>query len=309
MVGKIRKYLELIRFSHTLFAMPFALLAAAMAWFGDGISPTLPFRVWDWVGILVCMVFARAAAMAFNRVVDRKIDALNPRTKNRHLPAGKITTAQAVGFTGVCALGFLAGTCCFLPRNPIPVVFAVPVLLFLFGYSFAKRFTWLVHFWLGGALMLAPIAAWVAIRGEVLLPYLLSGTFAFPTMEYSPLVLALGVAFWTAGFDMIYACMDVEFDQTHRVFSVPGCFGIRAALRLAAVCHAVVVGILACLPWVYPPFGRLWWGGCGVIAILLIYEHSVVDVRDPGKVNVAFFHVNAIISGTLLAVGLGDLFF
>ncbi len=162
------RLLELIRFSHTLFALPFALLAAAMAWSANRrATPPVAFRWLDLLGILVCMVFARSAAMAFNRLADRRFDALNPRTETRHLPTGALGAGSVALFTAVCSLGFVAGTLLFLPRNWIPLWASVPVLLFLFGYSFAKRFTALSHLWLGAALMLAPLAAWVAIRGTL----------------------------------------------------------------------------------------------------------------------------------------------
>ena len=232
-----RRLLELIRFSHTLFALPFALLAAAMAWSANArAEPPIPFRWLDLLGILVCMVTARSAAMAFNRLADRRLDALNPRTRQRHLPAGTLGAASVIAFTAVCSLGFVAGTLLFLPHNPIPLYASLPVLVFLFGYSYAKRFTALAHFWLGGALMLAPVAAWVAIRAEV---------------AYAPLLLGTAVLLWVAGFDMIYACQDFEFDVQMRLRSVPARYGVAAALRLAALCHFVMVGLLLALPLVY----------------------------------------------------------
>ena len=164
MLHRLRQLLELIRFSHTLFALPFALLAAVMAWTAP---PPVAFRVQDLAGILVCMVFARSAAMACNRVADRRLDRLNPRTEMRHLPTGALRVGSVVVFTAVCALGFVAGTLLFLPENWIPLYASLPVLLFLFAYSHTKRFTLLSHFWLGAALMLAPLAAWVAIRAEI----------------------------------------------------------------------------------------------------------------------------------------------
>ena len=154
----VRHLLEMIRFSHTLFALPFALLAAVMAWAANWRGdPPIEFRWQDLAGILACMVFVRSAAMAFNRLADRRLDALNPRTKMRHLPTGTLSVASVVLFTAISSLGFVAGTLLFLPRNPLPFWFSVPVLLFLFAYSLAKRFTVLAHFWLGAALM---FAAW-----------------------------------------------------------------------------------------------------------------------------------------------------
>ena len=292
MLRRIRQLLEMIRFSHTLFALPFALLAAVMAWAANARGdPPVPFRWHDVAGLLVCMVFARSAAMAFNRLADRRLDALNPRTKDRHLPAGVLSLGSVVAFTVVCSLGFVAGTLLFLPGNPIPLYAAGPVLAFLFLYSFTKRFTLLSHFWLGTALALAPVAAWVALRAEI---------------AAAPLVLGGAVVLWVAGFDLIYACQDVEFDAEMRLFSVPARWGVPAALRLAAACHAGMVVFLAVLPWVYPGFGAIYGSGVAVIALLLIYEHSLVRPDDLTRVNRAFFHVNAVVSLGLFCVGTID---
>ena len=198
----------------------------------------MPFRWLDLVGILVCMVTARSAAMAFNRLADRQIDALNPRTKMRHLPSGVLSVGGVWAFTIVCSLGFVLATLLFLP-NWIPLAASLPVLLFLFGYSYAKRFTLLSHVWLGIALALAPSAAWVVLRAEIAWP---------------PLVLSTAVALWVAGFDMIYACQDYAFDVSMRLHSVPARLGIVGALRLAAACHFAMLVLLACLPWIYPLF-------------------------------------------------------
>jgi len=289
---RIRRLLEMIRFSHTLFALPFALLAAVMAW-KTNANEGIAFRPLDLVGILVCMVFARSAAMAFNRLVDRRIDALNPRTASRHLPTGALSVGNVVCFTIVSSLGFVGGTLLFLPHNPIPLVTSVPVLLFLLGYSLSKRFTAMAHFWLGAALMLAPWAAWVAVRGEIL---------AWP-----PLLLGAAVMFWVAGFDMIYACQDEEFDRDMRLQSIPARFGIVGALRMAASCHLVMVGLLLGLGFVYNDFGWLYRGGVSLIAVLLIYEHWLVRPDDLSQVNRAFFHVNAVVSIGLLVLGSLDL--
>lgn len=290
---RLRHFLELIRFSHTLFALPFALLAAVMAWAMNRESdPPIPFRWLDLAGILVCMVFARSAAMAFNRLADRRIDALNPRTAGRHLPAGILSAASVAAFTAVSSLGFIAATLLFLPRNPWPLACSVPVLLFLLAYSFTKRFTALAHFWLGTALALAPLAAWVAIRAEI---------------DWPPLVLGAAVILWVAGFDIIYACQDAEFDARMRLSSLPVRLGVAGALRLAALCHLAMLGFLAALPVVYPAFGRIYLAGVAAIAILLVYEHSIVRPDDLTRVNRAFFHVNAVVSIGLLAAGCADL--
>ena len=287
MLSRLRQLLEMIRFSHTLFALPFALLAAAMAWKEKG-----QFRWRELIGIFVCMVFARSAAMAFNRLADRRLDGLNPRTAMRHLPAGVLSVGSVVWFTIVSSAGFVAGTLLFMP-NLLPLYASMPVLLFLMAYSYTKRFTAAAHFWLGAALMLAPLAAWVAICGEI---------FAWP-----PLLLGAAVMFWVAGFDMIYACQDVEFDKKMRLRSVPARFGVVGALRMAAICHAGTIGLLASLPLVYDGLRTVYLIGVAAIAGLLVYEHCLVRPDDLSRVNRAYFHVNAIVSLGLLAVGLIDL--
>jgi 4-hydroxybenzoate polyprenyltransferase len=278
----------MIKFSHTLFALPFALLGAAMAAKGpEGWRG----RWQDWLGILLCMATARSSAMAFNRLVDRRIDALNPRTAIRHLPAGTLSVATVAIFTVVSAVGFLASTLLFLPRNPWPLILAVPVLLWLLGYSYAKRFTSLAHFWLGFALAMAPMAAWIALRGD---------------LAWSPALLGLAVLLWVSGFDIIYACQDADFDRSHGLHSVPGQLGVQGALRLAALCHAAMVGALIGLGLAYP-MGTIYFVGVGIVAILLIYEHAIVRPDDLTRVNLAFFQVNIGISLGLLVVGLVDL--
>lgn len=287
------RILEMIRFSHTLFALPFALLAAVMAWAVNAQEqPPIAFRWQDLLGILLCMVFARSASMAFNRLADRRMDALNPRTEKRHLPTGALSVASVAAFTGTCALGFVASTLLFLPGNPLPLYASVPVLLFLFAYSLTKRFTVLAHFWLGTALMLAPIAAWVAIRAEVAWP---------------PVVLGAAVMLWVSGFDIIYACQDYEFDVKMRLHSVPARLGIASALRLAALLHVGTGALLAILPTVYPLFGWIYYLGVSAIALLLLYEHAIVRPDDLTRVNQAFFHVNAVVSIGLLLIGSLDL--
>ncbi|MHB8897429.1 MAG: 4-hydroxybenzoate octaprenyltransferase [Thermoguttaceae bacterium] len=287
------RLLGMIRFSHTLFALPFALLAAVMAWAaGSHQDPPAGFRGLDLAGILLCMVFARSASMAFNRLTDRRLDALNPRTGNRHLPTGALSVASVALFTAVCSAGFVASTLLFLPANPLPLYASVPVLLFLLAYSFTKRFTLLAHFWLGAALMLAPIAAWVAIRGELAWP---------------PVVLGGAVMLWVSGFDIIYACQDYDFDVKMRLHSVPARLGIARALRVAAALHCGMVVLLALLPAVFPEFGWVYGLGVAVIALLLVYEHSLVRPDNLARVNQAFFHVNAVVSLGLLAIGGLDL--
>jgi 4-hydroxybenzoate polyprenyltransferase len=282
----------MIRFSHTLFALPFALLAAAMAWkLNARETPPRPFRWIDLLGIVLCMVTARSAAMAFNRLADRQIDALNPRTRTRHLPTGVLSVGGVWAFTVLCSLGFVAATLLFLP-NWIPLAASVPVLLFLFGYSYAKRFTALAHLWLGVALAMAPSAAWVVLRAELAWP---------------PVVLSAAVALWVTGFDIIYSCQDYAFDVSMHLHSLPARLGIPAALRLAAACHFAMLLLLAVLPRFYSLFGVIYLIGVAAIGLLLLYEHWLVRPDDLSRVNRAFFHVNAVVSVGLLVLGLVEL--
>jgi 4-hydroxybenzoate polyprenyltransferase len=289
MLTRIRHILEMIRFSHTLFALPFALLAAALAW-RENFRQGFPFRTQDLVGILLCMVFARSMAMAFNRLVDRRIDAENPRTAMRHLPAGLLSVPAVTAFCVVCALGFIGSTLLFLP-NLWPLYLSVPVLAFLCGYSYAKRFTALCHYWLGAALSLSPIAAWIALRGELAWP---------------PVLLGAAVFFWVGGFDIIYACQDVAFDQKSGLSSIPARFGVPKALRLALGSHIIMLACLAGLWWT-ADLGWPFAVGVVLVAILLAYEHSLVRPDDLARVNLAFFHVNAVISVGLFIVALADI--
>ncbi len=294
MPERIRHILEMIRFSHTVFALPFALLATIMAWClpaPGGEKVTLSWQAG--LGIVLCMVFARSAAMAFNRLVDRKIDAENPRTATRHLPAGILSVPSVVLFTLACSIGFVASTLLFWP-NWLPLACSVPVLAFLCGYSYTKRFTSLAHYWLGISLMLAPICAWVAIRGEVVLQH--------PADILPAVMLGLGVLFWVAGFDIIYACQDAEFDRDAKLRSIPAKYGVPGALRIAAVSHLLAVLAFALLPFTAPLLGLIYWLGLAAVAGLLLYEHALVRPSDLSKVNLAFFHVNTII-------GLGVLIF
>lgn len=286
----LRRLLEMIRFSHTIFALPFALLSAALAWRDE------PFRWLDLLGILLCMIFARSAAMAFNRVADRRIDALNPRTEKRHLPAGSLSIRAVVLFTLICSLAFVASTLLFRlrePANPWPSYLAVPVLAFICAYSFTKRFTVLAHFWLGASLMLAPLAAWIAIRGLVDLA--------------TPLTIGGAVLFWVSGFDILYACQDADFDRKAKLSSIPARLGIPASLKVALGCHVVMIGLLLLLAFVSPHLGTIYLVGLGAIAALLAYEHWLVRPDDLTRVNKAFFQVNGIISMGLLVLVLVQL--
>ncbi len=283
----VPQFLGLVKFSHTLFALPFALLGGVLAakgaegWHG---------RPRDWLGILLCMALARSAAMAFNRLVDRDFDAQNPRTASRHLPAGLLSVRSVAMFFTCCCVGFIASATLFLP-NRWPLILSVPMLIWLCGYSFAKRFTSLAHVWLGSALMLAPIAAWIALRGD---------------LRWPPFLLGLAVLFWVTGFDVIYACQDVDFDRKQGLHSIPSQLGIINSLRLAAVCHLLMLLCLIGLGLSFP-MGKIYFTGIGAIALLLTYEHSIVHPDDLSRVNVAFFNINIVISMGLLALGVLDL--
>lgn len=302
------RILKLIRFSHTVFALPFALTAALLAWSlplpADPANPSpatdvarlLPGFQWKTLmGILACMITARSAAMAFNRWTDRVFDAENPRTRNRHLVTGELSSFQVLMFTFVAGAAFLASTAIFLP-NPWPLRLAIPVLAVVLGYSYAKRFTALSHIWLGFSLLLAPVGAWISIRGERL-----------PENPWDLLpaaVLGLAVLLWVTGFDVIYACQDADFDRSRGLKSIPARVGIPAALRWASLCHVGMVMVLAALPWLAPQLqlGSIYFWGVVAAAGLLIYEHLLVQPRDLSRVNLAFFQVNAIISVGLLLV-------
>ena len=287
----LRRLLELVRFSHTLFALPFALLSAVLAWSREGA-----FRVLDLAGILLCMVFARSAAMAFNRLVDRRIDAANPRTAGRHLPAGLLSVSAVAGFTVACALGFVAATLVFVLRdepNYWPIRLSGPVLAFICLYSFTKRFTAFAHFWLGALLMLAPLSAWIAIRGAHDLA--------------APLLIGGAVMFWVAGFDILYACGDAEFDRQAKLHSLPARLGVRVSLRVALACHAVMLALLFALYASTPELGAVFLAGLIAVGVLLAYEHWLVRPNDLTRVNRAFFQVNAVVSVGLFVLVLVQL--
>lgn len=288
-------YLELIRFSHTIFALPFAVLAAVLALClplpsGEAIH----LRVRDMAGLLLCMVFARSAAMAFNRLVDRRYDATNPRTLDRHLPAGKLGVQEVWWFIIGCCSAFVTTTALFLP-NWLPLAASIPVLCWLLGYSFAKRFTASAHLWLGVALALAPLCTWVALRGIVVVDC--------PSDLMSPLLLSISVAWWVTGFDIIYACQDFEFDRQSGLNSIPAKFGLVIALRIAAALHAGMVLALMCLPLVDSQLGlgTIYYVTLLAVAGLLAYQHYLVRPNDLRRVGLAFFQINAVISLVLMS--------
>jgi 4-hydroxybenzoate polyprenyltransferase len=236
------------------------------------------------------MVAARSAAMAFNRLLDAEIDARNPRTSTRHIPAGLLTRRFAWGFTIASSLAFFAASAAL---NPLCLKLAPLALGIVFFYSFTKRFTSLSHFVLGFSLGIAPAAAWIAIRG---------------TLDTRILWLTAAVTLWTAGFDMIYSCQDYDFDRHSGLHSIPRRFGIAGALWLARVMHA---GMIGCLAMLVLSFGLTWpsWGGVALVAALLIYEHGLVKPNDLSRVNAAFFTVNGWVSMLFFVCWAADIFF
>ncbi|MBV9081428.1 MAG: UbiA family prenyltransferase [Acidobacteriaceae bacterium] len=284
---RLRLTLEMIKFEHSVFALPFALTGALLAWRSADFSvPGLPARL---VWIIVAMVAARSAAMAFNRISDAQIDARNDRTARRHLPAGLLSKRFAWGFTIVTSVVFLwaayeLGTLCFLLA---PVALAI-----LFLYSYSKRFTILSHLILGFCLGIAPTAAWIAMRGS---------------LDARVLWLTAAVMFWTAGFDVIYACQDYEFDCKERLYSIPRRFGLRRALLIARLLHVAMIGCLVMLIVSFQ-LGALSLAGIAVVLALLIYEHGLVKPHDLSRVNAAFFTVNGYVSLVFFAFWAADIF-
>lgn len=298
--SRMGDWLGLIRFSHTIFALPFAAFATVMAFttpLPSGGFPTLRFR--DLIGILLCMVLARSAAMAFNRLVDAKIDAANPRTAGRHIPAGILNSRQVWGFTAICSTGFVASTLLFFP-NRLPLYLSFPILIFLCGYSLAKRFTSAAHLWLGLALSLSPLGAWIAIRGEI--------AIEVPGDLVAPLLLGAAVAAWVTGFDIIYACQDAEFDAAAGLHSVPARLGVAGAFKVALASHVVMLVILFGLPLLVPQvgLGYLYWLALIMVGGLILRQHRLVRPDDLDRVNQAFFDTNAAISLVILLAGSAD---
>jgi len=265
-----RLTLETIKWEHSVFALPFALTGAVLA---AGGWPRLPVLGW----IVLCMVSARSAAMAFNRLVDARLDAENPRTKMRALAAGKLSAGFVAGFVVLSAAVFVLGAAML---NRLTLELALPTLAVLLAYSYMKRVTRWSHLVLGLALGIAPSAAWIAVRGS---------------LDWRITVLTAAVLLWVGGFDVLYACQDFEFDRAAGLKSVPQAFGLDAAFWLARAMHVGMVGLLAWLVRLFA-MGGLAWAGVAVVAALLIYEHSIVSPRDLRRMNAAFFTLNGVIS-------------
>lgn len=274
MLRKILIVLEMIKFEHTLFALPFAFLGAVL-----GARGLPDWKTGFW--ILLAMIGARSAAMAFNRLADRKLDSRNPRTQSRALPSGQVSPSFVVVFVAAsCALFLWAAW----NLNPLALALAPPALLVVLFYSLTKRFTFLSHLFLGLALAIAPVGGWVAVRG---------------TLDWQPFLIALAVVFWVAGFDILYACQDIDFDRRSGLHSIPQRYGIRGALLSARLLHTCMFLLLIASFLVFR-LSWLSWAGLALVGTSLVYEHSLVSATDLSRVNVAFFTINGVISIALL---------
>ena len=273
MFNKLVLYLKLIKFSHSIFALPFALAGAVIA--ASGI-PSLRQIFW----IIVAMVGARSGAMGLNRIIDRKIDAENPRTSGREIPAGKVRVMDAVIFTTV---SFAVLVYAAYMLNPLCLKLSPVAIAVVFLYPYTKRFTWFSHFVLGLSLSAAPLGAWIAVRG---------------TLDWQILPLALAVIFWLAGFDALYALQDLEFDKSFGLYSIPKKFGIKKTLLFSGIFHFFAWGLLAFTGIIFN-LGIFYWIGMVVVAALFIYEHSLVKPDDLSRLNMALFNMNGYISMTV----------
>ena len=270
-----------IKIQHTVFALPFAVMSAFLA--AEGFPETEKL-VW----IIVCMVGARSAAMAFNRIVDARFDKENPRTQDRALPSGKINVGNYAVFLIASSALFVFAAWML---NSLAFYLSPVALAIVFFYSLTKRFTAFSHFWLGLAISIAPVGAWVAIREEI---------------SFTSLLLGAAVICWLIGFDILYACLDIEADRANRLRSIPERFGIETALKMAFASHAVMVVFLLVLLEPTVLLGWVYLAGVALVAGLLAYEHSLIKKDDLSKVNMAFFNVNGIISIGLMAFVIVD---
>jgi 4-hydroxybenzoate polyprenyltransferase len=273
--SKIGEYGSLVRFSHTIFALPFALSAVALAW------PKHPVTLRAFFWILVAMVGARTAAMGFNRLADKKYDALNPRTQSWELPRGAVKVWEAAALTAGSALLFVLAA---YQLNWICFVLSPAALAIVLFYSFTKRFTWASHLFLGLALAVAPVGAWLAVATPL------------DWIELkTPIYLGLAVIFWLAGFDIIYSLQDREFDRAHGLYSIPVRFGVRRALQLSSFFHCGTVLFLALVGF-SAAAGFIYWIGFALVACVLFWEHRIVTPSDLSRINRAFFDLNAYVS-------------
>ena len=277
---KVSLYLRMIKFSHSIFALPFAFTSALIA--ASGIPP-LEKIFW----ITVAMAGARSAAMGLNRIIDRNIDRDNPRTSGREIPKGVIKVGEAAVFV-LLSFGFMIYAAYML--NPLCLMLSPVAIAVLFLYSFTKRFTWMAHFVLGLAISAAPLGAWIAVRG---------------TFDVQVLPLVFSVIFWLAGFDVLYALQDMDFDRNHGLYSIPQRFGTGSSLVLARTFHAVSFGLLM-LNGIVFSLGWPYWLGMMITAGLFLYEHSLVKKDDLSRLDMAFFNMNGYISMTVFLLTLAD---
>lgn len=300
-MSKLKSYLSLIKFSHTVFAMPFALIGFFLGLFvNTTVVPGWHFKIfpphfpWKEISIkfslvIGCMIFARSAAMAFNRYLDRQFDAKNPRTAIREIPSGIITAKNALLFTILSSLLFI--TCTFF-INRLCFYLSPVALAVVLGYSYTKRFTPLCHLILGLGLSLAPMGAYLAVTGQFAL---------------LPILFSLTVIFWVSGFDIIYALQDVEFDESQQLYSIPVWLGKAKALRVSEFLH-LLSAIAVIVAGIYGNFGWLYWFGTVIFVAMLVYQHSVVKPNDLRKVNLAFMTANGIASVVFAIFVIADLF-
>lgn len=278
---KLPVFLEMIKFEHTVFALPFAYIGALLT---NKQIPTGHDLLW----ITVAMVGARTAAMSLNRIIDRHIDARNPRTANRALPRGLLSVTEVWSYTIISlALLLLAA----FNLSPLAVKLFPLVVAILVGYSYTKRFTWASHLWLGAALGFAPLGSWIAITNRV---------------DLAPVLLAGGVLFWVAGFDIIYACLDYEFDRQNGLYSIPAQFGLRQALQISTLFHIISPALFIAAGMVLK-LGVLYFTGIGIAVVLLIYQHLIVTPVNLARINIAFFNLNAALSISMLLFTLADI--
>jgi 4-hydroxybenzoate polyprenyltransferase len=297
----VKNYLSLVKFSHTIFAMPFALIGFFLGVFEytsvvPGWHTAIFPPLFDWNFLLIklflvifCMISARSAAMAFNRYLDRNFDAKNPRTAIREIPSGIISANNALVFTVTSSFLFIV-TCYFI--NRICFFLSPAALLVVLGYSYTKRFTPLCHLILGLGLSLAPIGAYLAVTGH---------------FSLLPILFSLAVIFWVSGFDIIYALQDEEFDKSQKLYSMPAWVGKTKALKISELLHLVSASCIIFAGW-YGKFGWLYWIGAAIFTGMLIYQHSIVKPHDLKKVNLAFMTANGIASVVFAVFVIADLF-
>jgi 4-hydroxybenzoate polyprenyltransferase len=263
MFTRIRTYASFIRFSHSVFALPFALAGALLA------AQRAPLTAAKVLWILVAMVAARSAAMGFNRIADARVDALNPRTANRELPRGAMTRAEAIAFVAVASLVFAGAS---FALNPVCFALSPVALAIVFWYSLAKRYTTWTQLFLGLSMAVAPVGGWLAVGGGA---------------GWEPWLLALAIGAWVGGFDVLYACQDLDFDRAHQLRSIPVRFGVRRSLAISRAMHVAAVGCLAALG-VVVGLGPVYGGGVVIVAAMLVYEQSLVSADDLSQVKRAF---------------------